>query len=165
MLFIARFLWIVSLLGFIAALQVANLYLPETVFFYLDNDAHAEYYFKKEYFFYANLALVALINGLFLAVGQLFQRIPNAKMVIPNKVLWLVSSDSRRRLNKTFNDWIRGFLFCLNLFSIVNILTIYKMHDKFATYSTIWMYVVSLLLTVAWLISFVPLFQALADEE
>ncbi|WP_448520321.1 hypothetical protein [Rhodoflexus sp.] len=160
---LAKILWILSLLGFLAVLLVTYIYMPENVAVLFDQLGLPYYFLPRDQYFYVALAACVLLNGAILLLGNSVTRLPSSFLPTPKRRYWAMR-DNRLRFNKRFKHWIKGVAFFLNLILCLLLVDILRGNDSQMDYQTqTLLYVFSALLGV-WIGFYFVLFGVYVEK-
>ena len=160
-----RFMWLLSMLGFLIMLSVLLVYLPSHVVFQMENVLEFGYAFTKDSFFYSSLAIALIVNASLLAFGNLYSYLPKPYIWVPKKDFWLQDREHHIRLAKNFKGWTKGVLLFCNLILIYFLVSVWALHDQFMRYNTAWVFVLFLIGLVAWFFYYFILFYTDAHDR
>lgn len=145
---LAKILWILSLLGFLAVLLVTYIYMPENVAVLFDELGLPYYFLPRDYYFYVALLACVLLNGAILLFSSSITRLPSSLLPVPKRNYW-ATRENRPRFTKRFKHWTKGIAFFLNLILCLLLVDILKGNDSQVDYNTqMLLYVFSSLLMV-----------------
>ncbi len=160
-----RFMWLLSMLGFLIMLSVLLVYLPSHVVFQMENVLEFGYAFTKDTFFYSALAIALIVNASLLAFGNLYSYLPKPYIWVPKKDFWLQDREHHIRLAKNFKGWTKGVLLFCNLILIYFLVSVWALHDQFLRYNTSWVFLLFLGGLLAWFFYYFILFYTDAHDR
>lgn len=145
---LAKILWILSLLGFLAVLLITYVYMPENVAVLFDELGLPYYFLPRDYYFYVAVLACVLLNSAILLLGSSVTRLPSSLLPVPKRKYW-AARENRPRFTKRFEHWTKGLAFFLNLILCLLLVDILKGNDSQVNYNTqTLLYVFSALLVV-----------------
>ena len=160
-----RFMWLLSMLGFLIVLCILQIYLPSHVIFQMENVLDFGYAFTKDTFFYISLAIAIVINSALLAFGNLYAYLPKPYIFVPKKAFWLQDKEHHIRLAKKFKGWTKGIMFFCNMILIYFLISVWALHDQFMRYNTAWVFVLLVFGLIAWFFYYFILFFTAAHDR
>lgn len=147
---LAKILWILSLLGFLAVLLITYIYMPENVAVLFDELGLPYYFLPRDYYFYVAVLACVLLNSAILLLGSSVTRLPSSLLPVPKRKYW-AARENRLRFTKRFEHWTKGVAFFLNLILCLLLVDILKGNDSQVNYNTQTLLYVFSALLVVWL--------------
>jgi hypothetical protein len=156
-----KYFWILSVLGFLAALLYTYVSYDSPILVFRENVNAPPYSFEKSAFFYGGLALIVLCNTLILTLSALLPKMRPPFLPVPYASFWVQHPHSRKIMTKYLKGWIKGIGILLNACLLLEIGTIIDLNDADFMFSPfIWLNVIGALL-VLWILLFFYLFIGL----
>lgn len=155
---IIRVAWILSMFVALGSLiSTALFYLPPTIDL-------AGMQMSRDVYFYGWVAIIALLNFMFMVMSRVFQGVPASKIPMPARGFWTSSRKHLELFHQNLKYWFRGIALGLNLFLTSLIFTVYSFYDPYVNHNTIPLIVGVLIVTMGWILAYFPLFSFLAKD-
>ncbi|MGF1532627.1 MAG: hypothetical protein ACFCUI_02910 [Bernardetiaceae bacterium] len=127
-MFIVKFLWMFSMLGYLAVLLLTYLFLPLGVKVFAETDGSPILSLGREAYFWVGLGAVLLVNALVQLLGNLTLFLPFSPF--PKSGQWMSQPYLRKRLKRNFKRWLKGLALIINLFLSLSLLHLYTLNDS-----------------------------------
>lgn len=148
-----KYLWILSMLGFLGVLLATYVQLPDPVEISTLDNGRPDYYVEREPYFYIAFGVMLFLNVCLLVGGNLFIHV-SPSFPFPMKKFWLQNKDTQKVLKGIFKGWFRGIAFCLNLFMMVILTIIFNYNDPDFNFEYLDFFLAPAgILTVIWLMT------------
>lgn len=149
---VIRFFWLLSLVGFLAALLLtyANLEAFVTLKFQSDGE---ELTIGRDLFFYVSIAIFILVNILLYVFARILRKLPEPQ---PEQSFWLADLKLRQRLI----NWLLSFVLIFNILFIIAVFIIGNMSDMYAQEEvslSLWLYTTGVFFAI-WMIALIFIF-------
>jgi len=155
-------LWLLSLLGVLAANIVAYAFFPTTVDIYLFA-GELPIFFEKDTLFYLVIGVVLFVNVLFNALGKNLYLLPKPLIFVPNKQKWL-EKPNQKALFRRMKEWTRALALVMNLLMAALIGNIYASNSEVPGKAA-WTFYVVLGLFILWLVTYWPFFRFVEEDD
>ncbi len=155
---IIRIIWMISMfvpLGLL--ISTALFYMPPT----LDL---AGFQMSKDLYFYGWVAIITIMNFMFMLLSRILQGVPASKIPMPARSFWMESRKHLELFHENLKYWLRGIALGLNLLLTSLIFTVYSFYDPYINHDTTPLMVGLLVLTMGWVLAYFPLFSFLAKD-
>lgn len=160
MLRIIRYVWILSMLLFLAVLVLTHSFSPAFTNI-LDLVK-----ISKEHFFYGFLVGMLLVNIFVLLLGNSGLNISKNLLLIPNRDFWMSSINTKKIFLANFKLWLKGLALVFNLFFVVLVATIAKMNIEQAPQFSYTFFILTLgVAFLAWLVYYFIWFTNIKDTQ
>jgi len=162
MIRLLRYLWVVSMLIFLAIHLYYYTQFPNNVI--LGKLFPIDFPLSKSNFFYAALGTMMLFNVLFIGLKWAISKLSTGIFISPKKSVWFSSLKYKKNFYTIKKGSVNGLAFIINLFFIYCILLIYSYNSESPT-NPVWGVYLSVFLLVAWIIYFFVLLTKPVEEE
>lgn len=152
-----RLLWAISVIGTVFVLFKTYGNLSLNFYYYTEN---AALHFTKHEYFYYSLAVITLSNLIFLGMHASVGRIPNALLLVPNRMFWISKAYNRRCLNEILKNWSLALASVSNYFLCYFMLLVENEYhaDGSKVDAVQWFYIPGLLMLASMILPLVRLF-------
>lgn len=125
-----KYLWMFSMLGYLAVLLLTYVYLPLGVNVFSEADGAVLLKLGQEQYFWAGLTLVLFVNGLIQMLGNMVLFLPAPLLPFPKSKFWMSQEQHRRTLKQNFKRWLKGLALIINLFLAASLVYLYTLNDS-----------------------------------
>ena len=140
---VMRLLWYVSL----AAFMGANLTVYGNIGDYVTLPTGP---LDKQTFYFVILMFFILLNGAFIALGNIIPRLPRQLLTFPQKDRWLADAYTRKEFFHTAKGWIKGVATIVNWLVIFSLGLLFESHGNGFGVDFTWGIGLCLLLGLGW---------------
>ncbi|MEM6298571.1 MAG: hypothetical protein AAF740_07785 [Bacteroidota bacterium] len=151
-MFLVKFLWLISMVIYLAALLLTQLFMPLGVNIPLGNGFLSGLQMGQETYFWVGVVVILFINGLLQMLGNLSLQLPTS--LIPKGKYWMSEKHLCKQFKKNYKRWIKGLALVINLFLSAFLVFIYELTDSdFEMDMTYW-FVFFGVLGLSWIVFF-----------
>jgi hypothetical protein len=155
---ITKFIWILSLLSFLALDLYVYSQLPQTVGVLYNSEGLPESYVKRPLFFFIGIAFILILNLIFVALIKSFIGFPFKLIGWEKLSVWQTTRSLKLEFSDFIENWGYSFLVFLNLFLINTLYILWKvnveMGSRISEYSwVIWPFLGLLIIFPVYLVA------------
>ncbi|MBC7921588.1 MAG: DUF1648 domain-containing protein [Ferruginibacter sp.] len=122
---IIRILRVFTLFGFIVALFVCYIGLPQQVAIHYDESGAADGFVDKSLIFYGLTAFVVLFNTALSVLAKLVPALPASRLKVPNRPFW---TENRQALRDILAGWLTSLTALVNAFLVICLVVVQRLN-------------------------------------
>ncbi len=151
---VVKFLWIISLILFLAGLLYGYYILPDAICFKFDHNGYPLDYMPRKNAFYIFSGICGIFNFLILLIERLVLMVPNRLKPVPNKIYWLQDQETENGLNFVLSNWFYSFLAVLNTCLLLVFYCFAKVNSNFQSniVQYFWVFQAVTILLILWIL-------------
>lgn len=161
---IIKYLWVLSLLGFLGVNLYVYALLPDKVNAFAYGNTGENSFISKSDFFYISMSILLFGNILLVLLGNLISMNSPAILPLPNKTAWVSSKENIRNLYQRFKYWLQGIGFIVNIICTAILLNFASQYIENVPNTEHIIYVGAIAFGL-WILSFYPMFSYLPKEQ
>ena len=151
---VIKFLWVISLILFLAGLLYGYYILPDAICFKFDSYGFPMDYMPRKNAFYIFTGICGSYNILIILIEKLILMIPNRLKPVLNKIYWLSTQETQNGLNFVLSNWFYSFLVILNVCLFVVFYAFAKVNSNFQSniIQYFWVFQAITIILVLWIL-------------
>lgn len=127
---ITKFLWILSLLGFLALDLYSYAQLPQSVGYIYSQDGLPTNFIERPFFFFIGIGFIIILNLIIVSLMKTFVEFPFKQLGWEKLAVWQTTRAFKLSFVEFIETWGYSFLIFLNLFLSYTLYVLWKVNSE-----------------------------------